>query len=83
MNDHIIKGSMDIGTLMSIRATSVVRKLGIMHIFWIKIVQNNIKHRMQTMGIIVELLIHVCEVVCKCFMVVDIDGYDVLLGHNF
>jgi hypothetical protein len=56
MNNHIIKGLMDIGTLMSIKATSVVKKLGIMYIFWIKIVQNNIKHRMQTMGIIVEFV---------------------------
>jgi hypothetical protein len=36
------------------------------------------------MGTISELLVHVGEVLCKIdFMVVDIDGYDVLLGLDF
>jgi len=86
MNNHIIKGLVDIEALMLVTIVSVVKELGIMHLVigfkFYKIALGVVR---STMGKINELPIYdVGEMLCKMdFMVVDTNGYDVMLELYF
>jgi hypothetical protein len=85
ISDCIIEGLVDTGASMSILAAAVVRELGIMHL-----VTGNESYK-TTSGLVTRALGRVDEVQVKIggiqctmtFMVVDTDGYDVLLGLDF
>jgi hypothetical protein len=81
MNNYISEGLINIRALMSIIITGVVRELGIMHlIVGSKIYKTTPRMVTYAMERINDLPICVGEVVCKMnFMVVDINGYDILL----
>jgi predicted aspartyl protease len=85
ISDCIIEGLVDTGASMSILAAAVVRELGIMHL-----VTGNESYKTAS-GVVTRALGRVDEVQVKIggvqcamtFMVVDTDGYDVLLGLDF
>jgi predicted aspartyl protease len=85
INDYIIEGLVDTGASMSVLAATVVRELGIMHL-----VTGNESYK-TALGVVTRALGQVDEVQVKIegiqcamtFMVVDTDGYDVLLGLDF
>ncbi|CAK9269612.1 unnamed protein product [Sphagnum jensenii] len=85
ISDCIIEGLVDTGALMSVLAAAVVRELGMMHL-----VTDNESYKTAS-GVITRALSRVEEVQVKIgevkcsmtFMVVDTDGYDVLLGLDF
>ncbi len=85
INDCIIEGLVDTGASMSVLAGAVVRELGIMHL-----VTGNESYKTAS-GVVTRALGRVDEVQVKIggvqcamtFMVVDTDGYDVLLGLDF
>ncbi len=64
---------------------NVTRELGIMHlVVSSESYKNAIRVMIHAMGKISKLSVRVGEVLCKIdFMVVDIDGYDVLLRLDF
>jgi predicted aspartyl protease len=85
ISDCIIKGLVDTGASMSVLAAAVVRELGIMHLM-----TGNESYKTAS-GVVTRALGRVDEVQVKIggvqctmtFMVVDMDGYDVLLGLDF
>jgi predicted aspartyl protease len=85
ISDCIIEGLVDTGASMSVLAAAVVRKLGMMHL-----VTGNESYK-TTSGVVTRALGRVDEIQVKIggiqcamiFMVVDTDGYDVLLGLDF
>jgi len=85
INDCIIEGMVDTGASMLVLAAAVVRELGIMHL-----VTGNESYKTAS-GVVTWALGRVDEVQVKIggikcamtFMVVDTDGYDVLLGMDF
>jgi predicted aspartyl protease len=85
ISDYIIEGLVDTGASMSVLAAAIVRDLGIMHL-----VTGNESYKIAS-GVVTRALGRVDEVQVKIggvqcamtFMVVDTDGYDVLLGLNF
>jgi predicted aspartyl protease len=85
INDCIIEGLVDTGASMSILAAAVVKELGIMHL-----VTGNESYKTAS-GVVTRALGRVDEVQVKIggvqcamtFMVMDTDGYDVLLGLDF
>jgi len=85
ISDCVVEGLVDTRASMSILATAVVRELGIMHL-----VTGNESYK-TTSGVITQALGRVDEIKVKIggiqcamtFMVVDTDGYDVLLGLDF
>jgi hypothetical protein len=85
ISDCIIEGLMDTGASMSVLAVAIVRELGIMHL-----VTGNESYKTAS-GVVTRALGRVDEVQVKIggvqcvmtFMVVDTDGYDVLLGLDF
>jgi len=85
INNCIIESLVDTGTSMSVLAATVVRELGIMHLM-----ARNENYKTAS-GIITRALGRVDEIQVKIggiqcamtFMVVDTDGYDVLLGLDF
>jgi hypothetical protein len=66
MNNHIIERLVDIGALMSIIATSVVKQLGIM-LLVTRLESHKKASRVvtQTMGGIIDFPIHVGKIICK------------------
>jgi hypothetical protein len=81
----IVEGLVDTGASMSILAAAVVRELGMMHL-----VTGNESYKTasgvvtRALGRIDELQVNIGGVQCTMtFMVVDTDGYDVLLGLDF
>jgi len=85
INDCIIEGLVDTGASMSILAAAVVRELGMMHL-----VTGNESYKTasgvitRALGQVEEVQVKIGEVKCSMtFMVVDTDGYDVLLGLDF
>ncbi len=85
INNYVVEGLVDTRASMSIMATAVVRKLGIMHLVTefetYKIVSRVVT---QAMGRFDEVLVKVGGVQCTMtFMVVDINNYDILLGLDF
>jgi hypothetical protein len=85
INNCVKEGLVDTGASMSVLAAAVVRELGIMHL-----VTGNESYK-TTSGVITRALGWVDEIQVKIggiqcamtFMVVDTDGYDVLLGLDF
>jgi predicted aspartyl protease len=85
ISDCIIEGLVDTRASMSVLAAAVVRELGMMHL-----VTGNESYKTAS-GIVTQALGRVDEVQVKIggiqcamtFMVVDTDGYDVLLGLDF
>jgi len=85
ISNCIVEGLVDIGTSMYVLAAAVVRELGIMHL-----VTGNESYK-TTSGVITRALGRVDEIQVKIggiqcamtFMVVDTDGYDMLLGLDF
>jgi len=85
ISDCVIEGLVDTGASMSVLAATVVRELDIMHL-----VTGNESYK-TTSGVVTRALGRVDEVQVKIggvqctmtFMVVDTDGYDVLLGLDF
>ncbi len=81
----IVEGLVDIGASMSVLAAAVVRELGMMHL-----VTGNESYKTasgvvtRALGRIDELQVKIGGIQCTMtFMVVDTDGYDVLLGLDF
>ncbi len=85
ISDCIIEGLVDTGASMSILVVAVVRELGIMHLM-----TGNESYKTAS-GVVTRALGRVDEVQVKIggvqcamtFMVVDTDGYDMLLGLDF
>ncbi len=85
INNYVVEGLVDTGASMSVLAAAVVRELGIMHL-----VMGNESYKTAS-GVITRALGRVDEIQVKIggtqcamtFMVVDTDGYDVLLGLDF
>jgi predicted aspartyl protease len=85
INDCIIERLVDTGASMSVLAAAVVKELGIMHL-----VTGNESYKTAS-GVVTRALGRVDEVQVKIggikcamtFMVMDTDGYDVLLGMDF
>jgi len=85
INNCVVEGLVDTGASMYVLAAAVVRELGIMHL-----VTGNESYKTAS-GIITRALGRVDEIQVKIggiqcamtFMVVDTDGYDVLLGLDF
>jgi predicted aspartyl protease len=85
ISDCIIEGLVDTGASMSVLAVAVVRELGIMHL-----VTGNESYKTasgvvtRALGRVDEVQVNIGGVQCAMtFMVVDTDGYDVLLGLDF
>jgi hypothetical protein len=85
ISNCVVEGLVDTGTSMSVLAVAIVRELGIMHL-----VTGNESYK-TALGVITRALGRVDEIQVKIrgiqcamtFMVVDTDGYDVLLGLDF
>ncbi|CAK9253662.1 unnamed protein product [Sphagnum jensenii] len=85
IGDCVIEGLVDTGASVSVLAAAIVRELGIMHL-----VTGNESYKTAS-GVVTRALGRVDEVQVKTggvkcsmtFMVVDTDGYDVLLGLDF
>ncbi len=85
INNCVVEGLVDTGASMSVLAAAVVRELGMMHL-----VTGNESYK-TALGVITRALGRVDEIQIKIggiqcamtFMVVDTDGYDVLLGLDF
>jgi predicted aspartyl protease len=85
ISDCVIERLVDTGASMSVLAAAAVRELGIMHL-----VTGNESYKTasevvtRAMGRVDEVQVKVGGVQCTMtFMVVDTDGYDVLLGLDF
>jgi predicted aspartyl protease len=85
ISDCIIEGLVDTGASMSVLAAAVVRELGIMHL-----VTGNESYKIASgvvtwaLGQVDEVQVKIGGVECAMtFMVVDTDGYDMLLGLDF
>jgi predicted aspartyl protease len=85
ISDCIIEGLVDTGASMSGLAATVVRELGVMHL-----VTGNESYKIasgvvtRALGRVDEIQVKIGGVQCSMtFMVVDMDGYDVLLGLDF
>jgi predicted aspartyl protease len=85
INDCIIEGLVDTGASMSVLAAAVVRELGMMHL-----VTGNESYKTasgaitRALGRVDEVQVKIRGVKCAMtFMVVDTNGYDVLLGLDF
>jgi len=70
---------------MSIMATRIVRKLGIMHmVYGTKSYKTMASTIIRTLGKIIDLLVKVGNIQCNMvFLIVDTYSYDILLGLNF
>jgi hypothetical protein len=85
ISNCVVEGLVDTRASMSVLATAVVRELGMMHL-----VTRNESYKTAS-GVITRALGRVDEIQAKIggiqcamtFMVVDTDGYDVLLGLDF
>jgi len=85
ISNCIVEGLVDTGASMSILAAAIVRELGIMHL-----VTGNESYK-TTSGVITWALGRVDEIQVKVggiqcamtFMIINTDGYDVLLGLDF
>jgi len=85
ISDCIIEGLVDTRASMSVLAAVVVRELGMMHL-----VTGNESYKTasgvitRALGRVEEVQVKIGEVKCSMtFMVMDTDGYDVLLGLDF
>jgi len=85
ISNCVVEGLVDTGTSMSVLAAAVVKELGIMHL-----VTGNESYKTasgvitQALGRVDEIQVKIGGIQCAMtFMVVDMDGYDVLLGLDF
>ncbi len=85
ISNCIVEGLVDTGASMSVLAAAVVRELGIMHL-----VTGNENYKTasgvitRALGRVDEIQVRIGGIQCAMtFMVVDTDGYDVLLGLDF
>jgi predicted aspartyl protease len=85
ISNCIVEGLVDIGASMFVLAAAVVRELGIMHL-----VRGNESYKTasgaitQALGRVDEIQVRIGGIQCAMtFMVVDTNGYDVLLGLDF
>jgi predicted aspartyl protease len=85
INNEMIKGLVDISASMSIMATSIVRKLGIMHLVLEHETYKTTSGTITTaLGRLDDIPVCVGNVVCNMvFLVVDINTYDLFLGLDF
>ncbi len=85
VSNCVVEGLIDTGASMSVLAATVVRKLGMMHL-----VTGNESYKTgsrvitRALGQVDEIQVKIGGIQCAMtFMVVDTDGYDVLLGLDF
>jgi len=85
ISNCIVEGLVDTGASMSVLAAAVVKELGIMHL-----VTGNESYKTasgvitRALGQVDEMQVRIGGIQCAMtFMVVDTDGYDVLLGLDF
>jgi predicted aspartyl protease len=85
ISNCIVEGLVDTGASMSVLVTAVVRELGIMHL-----VTGNESYKTAlgvitwALGRVDEIQVRIGGIQCAMtFMVVDTDGYDMLLGLDF
>jgi hypothetical protein len=85
IDNCVVEGLVDTGASMSVLASAVVRELGMMHL-----VTGNESYKTasgvitRALGWVDEIQVKIGGIQCAMtFMVVDIDGYDVLLGLDF
>ncbi len=85
ISNCIVEGLVDTGASMSVLAAAVVRELGIMHL-----VTGNESYKTasrvitRALGRVDEIQVRIGGIQCAMtFMVVDTDGYDMLLGLDF
>jgi hypothetical protein len=85
ISNYIVEGLVDTGASMSVMAVVVVRELGMMHLVTSTETYKTASGIItQALGRIDEITVKVGGVQCAMtFMVVDTDGYDVLLGLDF
>jgi len=85
INNGMIHELVDIGASMSVMATSIVRKLGIMHlILGHETYKTTSRIVTTTLGRLDDIPMHVSNVVCSMvFLVVDTYTYNLLLGIDF
>jgi predicted aspartyl protease len=85
ISNYVVEGLVDTGASMSVMATTVVRKLGMMHLVTgTETYKTASRVVTQALGWIDEISVKVGGVQCAMtFMVVDTDSYDVLLGLDF
>jgi hypothetical protein len=85
ISDCIIEGLVDTGASMSVLAATVVRELGIMHLItWNESYKTTSGVVTRALGRVDEVQVKIGGVQCAMtFMVMDTDGYDVLLGLDF
>jgi len=80
----VVEGLVDTGTSMSVLATAIVRELGIMHVTGNESYKTASGVITQALGRVDEIQVKIGGIQCAMtFMVVDTDGYDVLLGLDF
>jgi predicted aspartyl protease len=85
ISNYIVEGLVDTRASMSVLAAAVVRELGIMHL-----VTGNESYKTasgvitRALGRVDEIQVRIGGIQCAMtFMVVDMDGYDMLLGLDF
>ncbi len=85
ISNCVVEGLVDIGASMSILAAAVIREMGMMHL-----VTGNESYKTasgvitRALGRVEEIQVKIRGIQCAMtFMVVDTDGYDVLLGLDF
>jgi hypothetical protein len=85
ISNCVVEGLVDTRASMSVLAAAVVRELGVMHL-----VTGNESYKIasgmitQALGRVDEIQVKIGGIQCAMtFMVVDTDGYDVLLGLDF
>jgi hypothetical protein len=85
VNNSILEGLVVTRASILAIVANVMKELGIMHLVMIlRSYKNAIRIMIHAMGTINELSIHVGKVLCKInFMVVNLDGYDVVLRLDF
>jgi predicted aspartyl protease len=85
ISNCVVEGLVDTGTSMSVLVAAVVRELGMMHL-----VTGNESYKTasgmitRALGRVDEVQVKIRSIQCAMtFMVVDTDGYDMLLGLDF
>jgi len=85
ISNCVVEGLVDTGAFMFVLVAVIVRELGIMHL-----VTGNESYKTESgmitraLGRVDEIQVKIGGILCAMtFMVVDMDGYDVLLGLDF
>jgi len=84
ISNCVVEGLVDTGASMFVLATAVVRELGIMHVTGNESYKTASGVITRALGRVDEIQVKIGGIQCAMtFMVVDTDGYDVLLGLDF